>query len=379
MNKAASLLGIAAGACLLAGMSACGTGQHAKPVAEKTAKVADPQGAQAITADRAVFDTGGHAAVIDAADVVQLSSNAGQSWTRLRLPATPATGHSIAVTGNLIGALTMDSHGMAYQRSGDGGQSWQRTAVPLSIPTDQADLAMSADGSKVAVLASVQGSANNGNTPELYVRDATGALVARQAPASGSIAWSGNRLLLAGGPLSSRLYASDDNGASWTARAVGAAVAPRFNLDPSTPSIGAPLAGPNGSVLVPVTSHSGNASSVQFFSSSNGAAFTAGVRVPLSGNVGSGTVAVVSAAGPAGYIVAEPGSNKLHLVQGTTQTTLSPTGLPGPVDSLSFADAQHGVAQVSLRSCSGGKQNCTQTVEVLATSDGGHTWSQATD
>ena len=341
------------------------TARAQAPADEKTAGVAAP--ARAVLA-------GSAAVLVEPANLIQLSTNAGQSWSSLRLPAPPAAGQSIAVSSNAITAVTVDSNGMAVQRSTDSGHSWQARPVPLSIPTDQAELAVSADGSRVAVLASVQGSANDGNTPELLIGGPTGALTPRSAPASGSIAWAGNRLLLAGGPLSSRLYASTDNGASWLSQPVGGVVAPRFNLDPTTPSIGTPLISTDGSVLLPVTRHAGGPSIVQFYRSTAGSAFTPTVQVRLAGQLGAGTTATVSTAGPGRYLVAEPGSTTLHLVTSTGQSVVHPTGLPGPVDSLSFADAEHGLAQVTVRSCTGSKQSCTSKVEVLRSSDGGHSW-----
>ncbi|MGI8664899.1 MAG: WD40/YVTN/BNR-like repeat-containing protein [Jatrophihabitans sp.] len=381
MNRLRSRSGVTTGILAMVGIALLTTltgcaGQHRRPVAEKTAKAsAENAGNSALRVSRAVFDGHGHALVLAAADTVRLSTNAGQSWAELRLPAAPASGQSIAVTAHQVAALTVDSAGMAYQVSADGGRSWRRTAVPLSLPTDQANLALSTDGSRVAVLASVQGSANDGSTPRLFVSSAGGPLVRRQAPASGSIAWAGDQLLLAGGPLSSRLYTSADNGLSWTARPVGGVLAPRFGLDPNTPSIGTPLVA--SSIEVPVTSHAGTGSSVRFYSSSNAISFVAGVRVALTSVLGSGVSAVVSAAGPNRYLVAEPGSATLHVVSGASQRTVLPSGLPGPVDSLSFADAQHGLAQVTLRTCAAGKAGCSEQVEVLSTSEGGLSWSPA--
>ncbi|MEO9238064.1 MAG: hypothetical protein ABI418_08225, partial [Jatrophihabitantaceae bacterium] len=396
------LAGLAAG-LTVAMLAGCGNGTHAAPTektaraqaptektaralapsektaralspAEKTARALAPTEKTAAPA-RALLDPSGRAVLVEPANLIQLSSNAGQSWSMLRLPAAPASGQSIAIAGGAIAALTVDAHGMALQRTADSGRSWQARPVPLSMPTDQADLAVSPDGSRVAVLASVQGSANDGNTPELFTGSTGGALVAQTAPASGSIAWAGNRLLLAGGPLNSRLYSSDDNGASWVSRPVGGVIAARFNLDPNTPSIGTPLVSSAGSVLLPVTVHAGRSASVQFYRSSNANSFTASVRVPLTSQLGSGAMAVVSMAGPGRYLVAEPGSTALHLVTDSGQLTITPTGLPGPVDSLSFADAEHGLAQVTVRSCNGSKQSCASTVEVLRTSDGGHSWT----
>jgi photosystem II stability/assembly factor-like uncharacterized protein len=350
---------LACAAALLA-LTACGSHRQL-PAAEKT--LAPGQGG-------VVLADGGQAVLLGTA--AHLSTNGGQSWSALRLPATPATGSSIATAAGQLDAVTVDADGMALQRSTDGGQSWHRTPLALSIPTDRAAVAISSTG-RAAVLASATGSANNGDTPELFVQNADGTLTARQAPVSGSIAWSGHQLLIAGGPLSSRLYVSTDDGASWTARAVGGSIAPRFDVAPDTPSIGTPLTSAGGSAVsttVPVTDHAG-AAAVRLISLT-GSSPT--ITVPLSSTVGPGAVAVVSTAGPDGFVVAEPGSSMLHLITASGQQSVIPRGLPGPVDALSFSDAKHGIAQLTVRSCNG-KQDCTEQAEVLGTADGGRSWS----
>jgi len=316
----------------------------------------------------------GRAVEVNAQGAALLTTNAGASWSALRLPGRPATGDSIAVAGTRVDAVTVDSGGMRLQRSTDGGRTWQARTVPLTLPTDQAQLAVSPDGSRLAVLATVRGTANDGDTPQLFVAGPAGTLTARQAPAGGSLAWSGSRLLLTGGALRSRLYASPDGGASWAPVAVGGTVAPRFGVDPATPSIGTPLPRSDGTVTVPVLVHQGTGAAVQLYGGP-ASALVAGRRVPLAGQVGPGVLAVVATAGPDEVVVAEPGSSTLHLVTAGGVRSVRPAGLPGPVDALSFSDAQHGLAQVTVRSCSG-KQDCAETPEVLATGDGGRSWQR---
>jgi len=357
-----ALLGIAA----LAGCSSHSTHPPAGSAAGDTV-VGAPAG---FVPAAAVVSGAGHALLVDAHDAALVSTDAGAHWTSLRLPGKPAAGDSVVVAGDRVTAVTVDAAGMRLQRSTDGGRSWQASPVPLTIPTDQAQLAVSPDGGRLAVLATVRGTANDGDSPQLYVQDAGGRLVARQAPAGGQLAWDGSRLLLTGGPLRTRLYASPDAGRTWVPVPVGGAVAPRFGVDPAAPSIGQPLAGAVG-VTVPVTEHAG-AAAVQLYTGTPGA-LVPGVRVPLASRLGSGVLAPVAAAGPSEIVVAEPGSSTLHLVTGHSQVTVHPVGLPGPVDALSFADAEHGVAQVTVRSCTG-KQDCAESPEVLATSDGGRSW-----
>jgi hypothetical protein len=380
-------------------LAACGhgTSQHDSAGTDRLVPVGSADSAGwaggTLRVTGAVFDTAGQALAIGPAGL-SLTTNAGRSWRQLRLPARPATGHSIAISGNRIAAVTIDSFGLSYQRSSDGGGSWRHSAIKTSEPTSQASVALSADGSRTAIMASVAGSANDGATPQLFVAapaaagsTGDGTLIARSAPVSGNLAWLGSRLLLTGGPLSSRLYASDDNGGSWRQLPVGGTLAPRFNLAPDSPSIGAPVPIADGSVLLPVTTHTGHTSTVQLYVSSAAASFTLAGQVRLGGLLGAGTLAAVSAAGPGRFMIAEPGSTRLHVLSfstdgtagtdGTAERTVRATGLPAPADSLSFQDATHGLAQVTERSCAGGKRACTERVELLRTVDGGQSWQRS--
>jgi hypothetical protein len=327
-----------------------------------------------LTAD-VVLDAGGHAWAPTATGAVLVSTNAGKSWDPVRLPGTAALGHSVAVSGRTIVAVTVSSGGgLAYRRSANGGASWHTIAVPASTPTDEASIALSADGKQVAVMAVLPGSAGGGDQPELSIGPVSGPLASVSAPVSGYIAWAGSTLVLTGGPLQSRLYTSANDGATWTDRPVTGTLAPRFNVSPGTPSFGAPVM--DATVTVPVTEHRGGAAFVQLYQSPNGAQYTPGARVALTGTIGAGVTALVSQAGPGRYMIASPGSTRLHVVTGNAGTTIIPSGLTGSIDSLTFSDALNGLAETTQNACSG-KDNCHSTVRLYQTTDGGHHWELA--
>jgi photosystem II stability/assembly factor-like uncharacterized protein len=319
--------------------------------------------------------SGPHQSVVLAADVIYQTANSGHTWSQLHLPGHPATGHSIEVRGNTVAVVTVDAKGMAYQRSADGGTTWQKTAVPLAAPTDHASVALSPDGTRVAVLAAMPGGAGMVGVPELFVGATAGSLTARQAPTTGDVAFTtGHRLVLIGGPLRDSLYSSDDEGVTWAQHPVDGTLAPAFNVDPNTPSLGQALSDPNGSVALPVTSHT-TPSVVDIEHSADGVTFTHGVKVTLAGDLGPGVEALVAAAGPGRFVVAEPASTVLHIVDGSGQRRISTTGLTGPVDALTFIDATNGLARVTLRAACSTKQACpADTVTMFSTSDGGRSW-----
>ncbi|HEY3733036.1 MAG TPA: hypothetical protein VGL63_03895 [Streptosporangiaceae bacterium] len=323
-----------------------------------------------------VLDSGGHAWQLTAGNAVLVSTDAGRQWRSVQLPGRPAIGHSVVVSGSTIAAVTVTSGGLAYQRSADGGATWSTIAVRTQTPTDQASVALSGDGQRVAVMAELPGSAGAGDLPELLIGPAGGPLTPVSAPVSGYIAWAGSQLVLTGGPLQSRLYTSGNQGVSWTQRAVDGTLAPRFNVPPDIAGFGVPLPGPGASVTVPVTEHRGGSTIVRLYRSPDAIRYTPGTSVALAGDIGAGVTALVSPAGTGRYVIATPGSTRLHLVSGHSVTTINPAGLAGAIDSLTFSDASNGLAETTGNSCAG-KANCRSTVQLYRTSDGGRSWERA--
>jgi photosystem II stability/assembly factor-like uncharacterized protein len=372
-----------------AGVSGCGQGASGGPGAAASGHAGGGHsagraaGRDVLTAS-VVLDSGGHAWQPTTSGAVLVSSDAGRTWATVRLPGRPAIGHSVVVSGRTIAAVTVTARGgLAYQRSTDGGANWHTIAMPTGAPTNEASVALSGDGRQVAVMAVLPGSAGAGGVPELAVGPAGGPLRAVSAPASGYIAWAGAALVITGGPLQSRLYTTQNGGASWTARPVDGAVAPRFNVPPDTPGFGVPMPGAGSSVTVPVTEHRGGFVHVQLYQSQDGIHYTAGPRVALSGVIGAGVIgagvigagvtALASPAGPGRYVIAVPGSTRLHLVGADTDTAITAAGLTGAIDSLTFSDARNGLAETTQNSCSG-KEHCRSTVTLYRTSDGGRNW-----
>lgn len=285
--------------------------------------------------------------------------------TQVAPPGALANGHSVEQRGAQVAAVTVDGTGLVYEHSADGGHTWQRSSLRLQLPTKQAAVALSADGARAGVMATLPGSASTGGLPALFTGPAAGPLAPRDAPVAGDVAWVGTHLVLTGGPQRSLLYTSADGGATWQKLAGGG----RFNVPADAPSHGAPLTTADG-VLVPVTLH-GAPSVVRLDTSKDGVTFADGVRVTLAGDASPGVAVAVAVAAPDQYVVADP-NGVLHVVRGTAQETITPTGLAGPIESLTFTDPQHGTAEV-LHACTD-KANCEGTVTEMTTVDGGHSW-----
>jgi len=353
-----------------AGVSGCGQGAAHGAGSSAARSVRD-----ALTAS-VVLDSGGHAWQPATAGVL-VSTDAGRTWATVRLPGQPAVGHSVVVAGQMIAAVTVTARGgLAYQRSTNGGASWHSIAMPASTPTNQASIALSGNGKQVAVMAVLPNSAGAGGLPELAVGPVAGPLRPVSAPVSGYIAWAGATLIITGGPLQSRLYTSGNGGASWTARPADGAVAPRFNVPPDAPSFGVPMPGPGPAVTVPVTEHRGATGVVQLLRSQDGTHYVPGPRVTLPGVIGAGVTALVSPAGPGRYVIAAPGGSRLQFVGAGGDSAITPAGMAGAIESLTFSSARDGLAETTQSSCAG-KGHCRSTVTLYRTSDGGRHWTPA--
>jgi hypothetical protein len=77
-------------------------------------------------------------------------------------------------------------------------------------------------------------------------------------------------------------------------------------------------------------------------------------------------------------VVADPASDALHVVRPTGQSVIDPSGLPGPIDALTFADAEHGFAEVTESVGCATKTSCGTVDGYFTTSDGGRTWQLST-
>ncbi len=328
-----------------------------------------------VTTD-ALFGQAGQA-VVTKDGATLLTIDAGAHWSALTVPGTRIGGRWLDVHGATIAAATLDASGnLTYERSSDAGKTWTSQRLPLTMPDGgQVDVSLDATGSTVAIAAQLLHSSGVEGTGALFVGPAGRDVVAKTAPTAGTVSWVGTHLLFVGGVVSSRLFVSDDLGATWTQSTVeGVTVSGDPPIPADAPSIGLPVTSAAGRAILPVTLFSGGTSSVvDLLATSDGRTFTSLAQLPTGGTWGPGVTAVGTSAGPDASIFADPSSARLITVTGSDVTTVTPSGLPGP-GWLTFSDAEHGLAFVTVSTCPG-KTNCTTTSGLYASTDGGHTWT----
>ncbi|HEY7047514.1 MAG TPA: hypothetical protein VH373_09855 [Jatrophihabitantaceae bacterium] len=353
------------GVAVLAAALCGGCSAHSsKPGTSSAASSAPSQ-----VAVSAVTTTRGNRAVVFAL--------AAQRWTTVPLPHSPADPDAVAGHGSDIYAADLGASGVVLDYSHDGGHSWHSRPVTSTPDLAGVDLALSADGRQLAIGLDRPASAGAVGQADVLVGPAAGGAFARHAaPTAGQLAWWHGRMVLSGGALSSRLYLADATGSTWHAVPVDGHVAPQFDVDPSVPSIGVALTRPDGSLVVPVTSHAG-APSVDLLTTTDGSTFRSLGRVALTGDVGAGAGAAVGIRSDGSVVVSDPNTLRLHVLGAGGTHTVVPKGLPAPPSSLTFLSVMMGLAQVDVAGCADAKSQCTVKHEVFATSDGGASWAPA--
>ncbi|HEY5516474.1 MAG TPA: hypothetical protein VIK12_09740 [Pengzhenrongella sp.] len=326
-------------------------------------------------------------AIVGLNGAVWLTTDAGTTWRALDPTMNPAGGRSVDSRGGTIVALTTEGSTtettkLVYQWSKDAGKTWGRSNLTPPQSTGFAEIALSADGSSVAVVANTYDSKTSQFTSVIFVGPVGKDLVGRDSPLAGVPAWVGTHLVLAGaGPQTAQLFVSDDRGKTWTETTAAALATASAGTVPGgpPPGIGAPVRSTGGAV-VPVTTFVGQVARLSLLTTTDGRTFSSISSVLLGGG-GGGETALGSSAGPGDAVFVDFGSPRLFSVRGSTVTKVETTGLPDIPVAITFSDAMHGLAVLNLSECvkrSDGTNECGSSPTLYRTADGGHTWVAAT-
>lgn len=312
-------------------------------------------------------------------DRLLLTQDGGRTFSAAAVPV-PATdaraayfrddhvGYVVAASGNVL----------TVARTSDGGRSWQvgaarDTAAPLGSRTEYGRLRMSfGDQTHGAVLAQTSASAMSSTATLFATEDGGASWSARSAPANGEIRTEpGGRIWLAGGVVGDQLYSSPDLGRHWSSATVD--VGGQVSAKAVSPPVGDVLP-----VTVVTSADTGQTQVALLTSADGGRSWRGGDRVAVQGRTGAGVRVPVGFTGH-GPLVLDTAGGHAYLPHraGTAAADLRPAGLPEGSDAVTFApDGLSGWVLAVYGKCAHGKSECTLYHALLATSDGGTTWHQ---
>ncbi|MCL2317109.1 MAG: hypothetical protein FWC46_08520 [Actinomycetia bacterium] len=305
-------------------------------------------------------------------------------WQNITLPVAPAAGDSVAVNGDTIVAVGFQAGNMVVQSSPDLGRTWSTKTVPSAQPSAYANVVMSPATGRFVAGAQVMDSlgAGGGSGPGIIGDPSSGMVQAIDVPGDARDAgWAGNALVAPDngfGGTGTRLFRSDDFGATWTdlTKAITGADPPDHDTPLDTPYFGPALTLGDGTAIVLEETTPGSGVSVRVLRFSGDGSHGEIATLSVPGNVGIGPIPVLASTyGADGVIVAAFDSPTFQVVtEDGTVSTISAAGLPAAPGAMSFQDATNGLAQVTMSSCANGKTDCTSTTTTYATTDGGHSW-----
>jgi photosystem II stability/assembly factor-like uncharacterized protein len=305
-------------------------------------------------------------------DALYITSNRGQSWKRVPVPAGAESARSAALRDSTHAWLAAISDlDVRIYSTADQGKAWHTaTLTPTSQP---GNAVLSARDGVQGLLVEHQTSSNFSSADFFSSMDGS-TWQRHQAPIAGTFALaSASVVLLAGGPAHDQLWRSANLGATWTRVDVE-------GLSIGTFTLGTPVMTDASNGLLPVTLNDDAASRALFYITSDGGkswARRGSVDVQASTGSGASIPTTVSEDGSTWFAVAPSGSRiYVSTDKGGTFEVKSPNGLPAGIVELSFADGKNGWARTSTGFCAGDKTSCASAEALFATADGGQTWNQ---
>lgn len=268
--------------------------------------------------------------------------------------------------------------------TGDGGATWQTTPLSVFDPVDpnstQSPVEISFVDNQTGWIAIQLASSVNFSQAALFgTRDGGQSWSALTLPSAGMLRFvDAVHGWLVGGAAHETLYRTADGGQSWTAATLPAEAA---RLTYHRPAFGDAQSG-----VVPVTQMQDGSARLLFYATANGGeSWTPAASLPLSG-----TQAVVDAAAPDQWWVADPASGKLHQVRLDLQDSAAGAEvssrdlLPGVTD-LAFVDGGQGLAAARSATCFGDKTGatpddpfrCVWQQSLVRSTNGGQSWQES--
>jgi len=322
---------------------------------------------------------------------LSVSSDAGRTWTAVDLPsgvASSTVGAVATAPGRPLWLAVHSGDGYRLYRKPDAAATWSSVLLTpswalLPATSGSADMVKitPGPGSLLTVAETMSGGSTSAVT-SLFVSTDDGRSFVQHPPRSGSVAnmyWASvtfttaeSGLVIAGPSTYPHVFLyTSDGGTTWSeSRVSGLPAAPYY-----TPGMPVLI---GSDIQVPVTMICETDCSTSAFlllvSHDGGASFNPqGVGIPAAANpigaVGSlGSITWVTAGG--GGIIEETTDG------GRTWTAITAVGLPINVSSLDLTGPTSATAVIVHSGCAGFKTDCWYRNYLVATTDGGRTWTR---
>jgi photosystem II stability/assembly factor-like uncharacterized protein len=319
---------------------------------------------------------------------VSISNDAGRTWTAVALPSGVAssTVRAVAVApGRPVWLAVHSGDGYRLYRKPNAAAPWSSVLLTpswalLPYTSGPADMVKITPGpGSIVTVAETMSGGSSGAFSSLFVSTDDGKSFVQHPPRSSSEAnmyWASvtfttaeSGLVIAGPDTYSHVFLhTSDGGTTWSeSKVTGLPAAP--NYTPGTPM----LIGSN--IQVPVTICAAECSTSTFLllvSHDGGATFSPqGVAVPAGDAAGDATGSL----GPITWTATGGGIIQETTDGGQTWTAVAATGLPINVTTFDLTGPTSATAVVVDSGCAGFKTDCWYRYYLVATTDGGRTWT----
>jgi hypothetical protein len=315
-----------------------------------------------LTVDRLLVTRDGGVTFSDAKAPVPVTT------TRAAFFRDTQNGYVTASTGNTI----------TTAHTSDGGRTWQTGTVrdAAAPAAEYGRLRMTfGDADHGVIVSQTSASAMSSSATLFATEDGGASWSARSAPTAGEVAMEPDgRTWLAGGVVGDELHFSTDQGRHWSSATlhVDGAV--------DTEAVAPPI---DGVVPVTVVTKTDQTEVALLTSADKGRTWRETNRVAVRGRTGPNVRVPVAVTGTGPLVLDTAGGHAyrvpVHRSAATTAAApdLRPAGLPEGANAVTFAsDRRTGWALAAYGRCANGKSNCTLYHPLLTTTDGGGTWRQ---
>jgi hypothetical protein len=307
---------------------------------------------------------------------LEITDNSGASFALVSTPVPADTIGDVAVGDRSIVIAGWKDFAPWVQYSSDEGATWIAAAMPTGSGNAGGVRLVTENGTVVGMMVTDVTSSNFSAGEWYSTSDGGRTWRHYAAPSGGTVTFSTGKLWLVGGPVSNRLFESSDAGSSWSS----------VSIPPTLIADGAALTVPgalsNGDVVMVAATPASDTGSTFglsiYLSSEHGETWNLKAHTSYAGSIGTGVTATSVISSNEVWIGTPSGRPRIFRYDdgGGLMPTKS-VGLfeEGSIVELSTISGTSAWATEENGACPSGKSSCTEVGSLLATSDGGQTWS----